>query len=204
MKQLFLVLMLWGSTWPLYASANVPPDELVKQTTDKVLTELDSNREVLMSDRDRLYRLVDEIVLPHFDFSRMSQLVLGRYWRSANDVQKEQFTGEFKTLLVRTYATALFEYQGQKITYKPSRVKDGDDRAVVQTEIKPADGPAIPMHYALAKDDDGRWRVFDIRIDGISLVTNYRSSYGRTIQNDGIDALISSLSLKNQELMHKQ
>lgn len=203
MKRLFLVIILWGSAWSLHAGANVPPDELVKQTTDKVIMELDANREALVSDRDRLYRMVDEIVLPHFDFSRMSQLVLGRYWRTADDAQKEKFVGEFKTLLVRTYATALFEYQGQKITYKPSRVKDGDDRAVVQTEIKPADGPAIPLHYSLSKDADGRWRVFDIRIDGISLVTNYRTTYGRTIQNEGIDALISSLSKKNQELMNQ-
>ena len=133
----------------------------------------------------------------------MARLVLGRFWRSASLDQQQQFIDEFKTLLVRTYATALFEYTGQKIVYKPMRIKDGEGRAVVRTEIQPADGPAIPLHYTLARGDDGTWRVYDIRIDGISLVTNYRSTYSRAIQRQGMDGLISSLSQKNQELMKR-
>ncbi len=183
------------------AFASVAPDQLVKDTTDRVLSELTANRSEFEHDHEKLYRMVDEIVLPHFDFERMARLVLGRYWRDANDAQRQQFVQEFKTLLVRTYATALFEYTGQKIIYKPFRAGDGDSSVVVKTEVVPSDGPPIPMHYSLNRGGEGSWKVYDIKIDGISLVTNYRTSYGNTIQNQGIDALISSLVAKNRELM---
>lgn len=183
------------------AGAAAAPDELVRQTTDKVLAELTAKRDALKADQSKLYALVDEIILPHFDFERMSRLVLGKYWRDATPEQQKQFMAEFKSLLVRTYATALFEYTGQKIVYKPFHDAQGDGNAVVKTEVQPSDGPAVPLHYSLAKSsDDGNWRVFDIRIDGISLVTNYRTTYGRTIQRQGMDGLIASLTQKNQEL----
>lgn len=184
----------------LSAAATVMPDALVKETTDKLLSELTSNRKVLMEDNSKLYKLVDELVLPHFDFERMSRLVLGKHWRSANDQQRDQFVEQFKNLLVRTYATALFEYTGQKIVYKPFRLKQGATLAVVKTEILQQEGPKIPFHYSLKLDESGVWKIFDIRVDGISLVTNYRTSYGQMIQNNGIDSLISSLADKNKTL----
>ncbi len=187
---------------PAFA-ASADPDALVKVTTDKVVQELTANRETFMKDHGKLYDMVDSIVLPHFDFKRMSKLVLGKHWRGANDEQRKQFIEQFKTLLVRTYATALFQYNGQKIVYKPFRHAGGDEDAVVKTEIVPDDGPPIPMNYALSKSNDGAWRVFDIRIDGISLVTNYRTAYGSTIQSNGIDSLISKLAEKNKTIMQQ-
>ncbi len=193
---LFAVVALFN----LSAAATIMPDVLVKQTTDKLLSELTSNRNVLQVDSGKLYQLVDEVILPHFDFKRMSQLVLGKYWRTANNEQREQFTEQFKNLLVRTYATALFEYTGQKIVYKPFRLKQGATRAVVKTEILQHEGPKIPFHYSLKLNESGAWKIFDIRVDGISLVTNYRTSYGQMIQNNGIESLISSLADKNKTL----
>ncbi len=187
---------------PVLASST-GPDVLVKVTTDKVVQELTANREAFMADHGKLYDMVDSIVLPHFDFKRMSKLVLGKHWRGANEEQRDQFVIQFKTLLVRTYATALFQYNGQKILYKPFRHAGGDEDAVVKTEIVPDDGPPIPMNYALSKSSDGAWRVFDIRIDGISLVTNYRTAYGSMIQSSGIDTLIAKLAEKNTTIMQQ-
>ncbi len=181
-------------------AAGSKPDALVKSTTDEVLSELKANREMLVNDHQRLYAMVDRIVLPHFDFERMSRLVLGKHWRSATAGQRTRFVEEFKNLLVRTYATALFEYTDQRILYKPFRMKEGDERTVVKTEIELRDAPNVPLNYSLQKNKDDTWKVFDINIDGISLVTNYRLAYGQAIQSKGLDALIDSLGERNQAL----
>ena len=185
------------------AHAAAPPDQLVRETTDEVLSQLTENRDAMKQNPERLYRMVNDIVLPHFDFERMSRYVLGKHWRDADPEQQEQFVEEFRTLLVRTYATALFEYTGQEIVYKPFRHEEGDKKAIVKTEVKAQDGPPIPIDYALMQEGEG-WKVFDIKIDGLSLVTNYRSQYGRTIQTQGIDTLIASLSEKNEKLVNQQ
>jgi len=202
MKRALLTLCLL-----LGLSANVPasmaPDELVRSTADEVISELTANRDELENNPEKLYRMVDEIVLPHFDFERMARYVLGKHWRDATPEQQEKFVAEFKTLLVRTYATALFEYTGQEIVYKPFRHEEGDRKAVVKTEVQPSDGPAIPIDYALIQNSE-EWKVYDVKIDGLSLVTNYRSQYGRIIQTRGIDTLISELSAKNDRLMSEQ
>jgi phospholipid transport system substrate-binding protein len=183
--------------------ASISPDRLVQQTTDKVLSELTENRDTLEQKPERLYRMVREIVLPHFDFERMSQYVLGKHWKEIGDKQRQEFIGEFRTLLVRTYASALFKYTGQEIVYKPYQHEEGNDRALVKTEVVPDDGPSIPIHYALVRDGDA-WKVYDVKIDGLSLVTNYRAQYSRTIQTRGIDSLIASLSKKNEKLAKDQ
>jgi len=202
MKRVYLMLCLFASL-ATGANAAMAPDELVRQTTEKVITQLAENRETLERNPEELYQLVDEIVLPHFDFERMSRYVLGRHWRDASPKQQEKFVAEFKTLLVRTYATALFEYTGQEIVYKPFRREEGDRKVVVKTEIQPQDGPAIPIDYALIRNSE-EWKVYDVKIDGLSLVTNYRSQYGRIVQTKGVDELIASLTEKNEKLMSGQ
>lgn len=205
MKRIFLILCLSAglAAGALVARAATAPDELVRQTADEVISQLTENRETLEKDPEKLYQMVNDIVLPHFDFERMSRFVLGKHWRDATPEQQEKFVAQFKTLLVRTYATALFEYTGQEIVYKPFRHEEGDKKAVVKTEIQPADGPAIPIEYALAQRGE-EWKVFDVRIDGLSLVTNYRSQYGRIVQSQGVDELIASLTEKNERLMSEQ
>ena len=203
MKRLYLTLCLFVGLAAGVAAAAMPPDQLVRETTDKVLAELTANRDSLEQNPERLYQMVDEIILPHFDFERMSRYVLGKHWNNASAEQQQKFVGEFKTLLVRTYATALFEYTGQDIVYKPFRHKEGEERAVVRTEVQPEDGPAIPIDYALSQNSD-EWKVYDIKIDGLSLVTNYRAQYDRIVQSKGIDVLIASLSEKNEKLTSGQ
>lgn len=192
----FLFLSVtWGVVF-----AGKSPDILVRETTDKVLSELRTNHNALQADVNRLYQIVEDIVLPHFDFKRMSKLVLGKHWKKASEVQRQKFEREFKALLVRTYATALFEYTDQEIIYRPYRPKEGSSRVVVKTELVPSDGPMIPIDYALSKAADDVWRVFDVRIDEISMVANYRNSYGKLIESRGMDKLIESLRRKREAL----
>ena len=195
--KVFLVIV---STVLPVAHAAQTPDLLVRETTDRVLSELSTNHEAMQADADLLYGMVDSIVLPHFDFERMSKLVLGKHWKKANDTQRSEFVAEFKALLVRTYATALFEYTDQEIVYKPYRQKEGSKRTVIKTEVIPADGPKIPVDYALSKGKDDAWKVYDIRIDEISMVTNYRTSYGKIIESRGMDSLITLLGRKREAL----
>ena len=193
------LLFALGTVLPT-AHAAQSPELLVRETTDQVLTELSANHDAMLADPALLYNMVDAIVLPHFDFERMSKLVLGKHWKKADDAQRAGFVDEFKALLVRTYATALFEYTDQEIVYKPFRAKEGSKRVLVETEIVPSDGPRIPIDYALSRGEDGAWRVYDIRIDEISMVTNYRSSYGKIIESKGMDSLIVMLGRKREAL----
>jgi len=182
-----------------FAVASEAPDVIVKSTTDAVLSEFAQRRDELQADQGKLYELVAEKVLPHMDFKRMSRMVLGRNWKKATPEQQTSFTNEFRSLLVRTYATALFEYSGQPIEYAAFRMADGADDAQVKTMIDAGAGPKIPLSYSLAKDAN-EWKVYDVSIDGISLVTNYRSSYSRIVKKNGVDGLIKKLAKKNAEL----
>lgn len=202
MKRALLILGLFAGLASAPQAA-VSPDRLVKETTDEVLAQLTENREALEQDSQRLYQLVHEIVLPHFDFERMSRYVLGKHWKEISGDNQQAFIEEFKTLLVRTYATALFEYTGQEIAYKPFQHKEGDKKAQVKTEVVPEDGPPIPIDYALVREDEA-WKVYDVKIDGLSLVTNYRAQYSRTIQAQGIDTLLAKMSKKNENLVQSQ
>ena len=195
-----LVIVLVGASVPLAAQeVMVPPDQVVIQATDEVLRAITNRRTELQADKAELYALVHEIILPNMDFRRISRAILGKHWRTATPEQQQEFQQEFTSLLIRTYAIALFEYTDQKIVYKPIQIKDGDDRASVRAEFVPNDGPRVPFSYSLTNRDDTRWRVYDIKIDGVSLVTNYRTSYGNIIRTDGIDGLIVSLRNKNRE-----
>ena len=180
------------------AAADPSPEELVKQTTDRMLALLTKNRSTIEADRSTLYGFVDEVVLPHFDFARMAQWVLGKYWRSANKEQRQRFIEQFRNLLVRTYGTLLLDYSGQTIDYLPSRTAAEDNAATVRTVINDTDGTKVQVDYALYRRDAG-WKVYDVRVNGISLVSNYRNSFGSKVRQDGIDALIDELARRNMQ-----
>ena len=143
-----------------------------------------------------MYELVAEIVLPYFDFRRMSQWVLGRNWRTATAQQRERFVEQFRLLLVRTYGRALSEYADEKVIYLPFDAGSEADRVTVRTEIEQPGGAPIPISYSMYLSDDG-WKVYDVAISGVSLVTNYRSSFGSIIRKDGMDSLIEQLGNRN-------
>lgn len=181
------------------ASASVAPGELVESTATKLLETIKAEKESIDQDPRRIYQLVDEIVLPHFDFPRMAKRVLGKNWRKATPAQRKSFTMVFRDLLVRTYSNSLTEYTDQKITYLPVRGQTANAKKVtVRSEVELASGTPIEVAYSLATNKD-RWMVYDIKIDGVSLVTNYRSSFSREIDQQGIDSLISKLAKKNDQ-----
>lgn len=177
------------------------PDQIVQQTITGVLDQLTKNKSQYEADHNKLFSMVDERILPYFDFRKMSQLVLGLNWRQANDQQRERFVKEFKQLLVRTYAIALLNYTDQKLEYLPYTGEPTDKVVIVKVNIKQGGGsPDIPVYTQFYNGKNG-WKVIDISIEGISLVTNYRNVYNDTIKKDGLDKLIQSIADANQKAL---
>jgi len=182
------------------SSASIAADgplELVHKTADDVLVVLKAD-DSIQQDKEKIYKLAEEKILPNFDLDRISMLVLGKTWRKINEDQQQQFKSEFKTMLLRTYAVALGKYKDQEIDFKPLRMEPTDKQATVKTQIIQEGAQPISVDYTLAKKDD-QWKVFDIVIEGVSLVTNYRSQFASEIKNNGIDSLITKLAEKNSK-----
>ncbi len=184
--------------WAQAAFAVDDPQTLVKHTTEKVLAEIQAKKQELTNNPAKIYPLVDEILLPRFDFKLISRLTLGDSWNTATDSEKEAFITEFRELLVRTYATALLSYSGQEIEYPPVRSAPNASKVKVKTKVKSAGSAAVPIDYSLylskAKQD---WMVYDITIDGVSLVSTYRSNFGSQIRRNKLAGLIADLKEKN-------
>ncbi len=182
----------------LPAQAATAPEDLIRETSDKVIADIKVNRESYRQNPGKIYRLVDSVVLPHFDFSAMTDLALGSYKNKVSAAQRPTIVNEFRQLLVRTYSSALLEYTDQEMTYLPMEGSVEDGQVIVRTEIAQAGGFPIPIDYSLHRGNDG-WKVFDISVNQVSLVTNYRSSFARAIKKDGVDGLIKTLQERNQQ-----
>lgn len=181
---------------PLVAAAQETPDALVKRTTDEVLAIIKSDKEMQAGNTRKVVELAEQKVLPHFDFERMTRLAVGKNWSQASDAQKQALIKEFRTLLVRTYSASLTAYRNQKIEVKPTRMSPQDKEVTVRTAVIQQGGPQIPIDYAMEKTDGG-WKVYDVVIDGASLVTTYRGSFNDITQKSGIDGLVKTLSERN-------
>jgi phospholipid transport system substrate-binding protein len=193
--------VMLGFVLPQPASASIMPDVVVETTINDLIGQLDARRTELEKDKQKLFKMVEDVVVPHFEIQMIARLVLGKHWRTANEKQREAFAEEFKKLMIRTYATALFEYTGnEKMVVKPLRIKDGDKRAKVETKITLPGAPPVPVNYSFILTKSGDWKIYDVKIDGISLVTTYRASYGQAVQNKGLDILIDELKRKNNNL----
>ena len=193
MKKVILSLILMLA---MPAMAAIGPEQLIRETSDKVLEEMKKNAEQYKSDPQGVYDLVNTVLLPHFDFSAMTDLALGRYKDDVNEQQRPEIVNEFRMLLVRTYSSALLEYTDQVLVYLPMEGSEAEGEVTVRTEIEQAGGFPIPINYVLRNGDDG-WKVLDISVDEVSLVTNYRSSFARAIKKKGIDGLIETLRGRN-------
>ena len=179
------------------------PQVVLRATADKVLAELTERKTELEANPGLIYPLIESTVLPHFDFRSMSQSALGRFWRDATEEQKQGLTREFRELLVRTYATALLGYSGQTIEYLPVQYAPGDTQVMIPTRIASSGAPPVPINYRLKLgDSDERWLVYDVVIDGVSLITNYRNQFAAEVRRGGIDGLIATLASKNREIAH--
>jgi phospholipid transport system substrate-binding protein len=179
------------------AFAQEAPDALVKRTADEVLAVIKSDKDLQSGNSAKVVELAEQKVLPHFDFERMTRLAVGRNWNQANDAQKQALVKEFRTLLVRTYSSSLAQYRNQTIEVKPSRAGAGDTETVVRTAIIQQGGPPIPIDYSMEKAG-GDWKVYDVVIDGASLVTTYRGTFNDQIQRGGVDSLVKTLQDRNR------
>ncbi|HET6757264.1 MAG TPA: ABC transporter substrate-binding protein [Burkholderiales bacterium] len=191
-----LQIMLLTVAFAAAAYAEQSPDALVKQTSQEVIDVLKQDKELASGSQDKLLELVEAKVLPHFDFERMTRLTVGKHWNRASGEQKEALQREFKSLLIRTYSAAFTGYQNQTVEVKPLRA-DPKDSATVQTLVNRPGGKPIEVNYDLTKTPNG-WKVYDVTIEGVSLVTNYRSTFATEIQQGGIDGLIKALREKNK------
>ncbi len=195
--QVLLFLLLGLMLLPARAEI-AEPERIVRETTDQVLANIKQNLDTYKKEPAKLYAMVDELVLPRFDFERMTALALGRFKRKVRGDQKQRLVQEFRNLLVRTYSKALLEYNDQKVVFLPMRgsVEQGD--VTVRTEIDQPGGFPIPINYSLYLKD-GEWKVYDVVIDSISMVTNYRGSFAREIKAKGVEGLIKTLQARNEQ-----
>ncbi|MBT0962668.1 ABC transporter substrate-binding protein [Denitromonas sp. IR12] len=189
--------LVWLASMSVWAAPS--PDALVRTVMDEVLEIVRKDEAIQSGDASRAVALVDEKVLPHFDFRIMTSLAVGRDWRQATPAQRDRLTSAFRTLLVRTYSNALTQYRDQQIDFKPLRAKPSDTDVTVRTEVRQAGAKPIDIDYALEKQGDN-WKVYDVVVAGVSLVTNYRSSFASEIRSNGIDGLIKALEAKNAAL----
>jgi len=178
-------------------AAELSADDLVKQTAEDVLATIKNDKDIQAGNQQKIFALAEEKILPNFDFDRVCRMVLGKNWKSASPEQQATFQKEFRSLLLRTYATALGKYKNQVIEYKPLRAEPGAKNVSVKTQILQPGGQPIAVDYSLVKGDSG-WKVYDIVIESVSLVTNYRSQFSNEIRTNGLDSLNKKLAEKNK------
>lgn len=168
------------------------PQELIQLTAQKVLDALDSDRDDYRDDPKKVNALVDEVVLPHFDTDYSAQLVLGKHWRTASAGQKKRFVDAFYHSLLNKYGAALASFTGDNLIMLPFRGDLSSGRATVKTEVKTTDGTRVPVNYSMRATPEG-WKAWDITIEGISYVKNFRTDFGSEIEQRGLDAVIARL-----------
>ena len=195
-KLLSACVLIAGLGSTVAALAQTGPDTLVRQISTEVIDSVKSDAAIQAGDVGRIVALVDEKVLPHVNFQRMTSSAVGRFWRSATPDQKSRLQAEFKTLLVRTYAGALTQVKDQTVQLKPMRSTPADTEVVVRTEIK-GRGEPIQLDYRMEKAGEN-WRIYDVNVLGIWLVEQYRNSFAQEINASGIDGLIAKLADRNK------
>ena len=200
MKKLFAALLLA----PVLASAqDVAPDVLVKNVTLEVVELISKDKDIKAGSRAKLVEVIEAKVLPHFNFNAMTALAMGQNWSKASPEQKKRLTEEFRTLLVRTYASALAAYSEQKFDFRPLRAKPNDTDVTVNVRVLQPGAQPVTLDYSMEKAAAG-WKVYDVMIGGVSLVANYRTEFSNTVRASGVDGLIKDLQTKNRALAEKK
>jgi len=174
----------------------------VKSVTLEVVDLIAKDKE-LKAGRAKLVQVIEQKVLPHFNFTAMTALAMGQNWGKANPEQRKRLTEEFRTLLVRTYASALAAYSEQKLDFRPLRAKATDTDVTVSVRVLQPGAQPVPIDYSMEKTAKG-WKVYDVMVGGVSLVANYRTEFANTVRASGIDGLIKDLSTKNRSLVEKK
>ena len=198
MMKLFSALCLFFFTAAASAQ-DLAPDALVKKISNEVIEIIKQDKDIQAGNHKKVNELVDAKVLPHFDFTRMTALAMGRNWPKANAEQQQVLTDEFRTLLVHTYSSALSTYKNQVIEFKPLRASAQDTEVTVKTQVKQAGAEPVSIDYSMEKTS-AAWKVYDVVVGGVSLVTNYRETFNAEVRTGGVDGLIKSLANKNRSL----
>jgi phospholipid transport system substrate-binding protein len=194
-QKLFLATALLSAVTTVRADI-VAPDTLMQNTVKDVLAIVKQDKDIQAGNKEKMLALVDAKVLPHFDFMRMTQLSVGKFWRTASAEQKQALVKEFRAMLIRTYTGAFTAYHDQTVEVKPVKMAAADTEVTVKTNILKPGAPAIAVNYEMEKTADG-WKVFDLSIEGAGLVPTYRSTFAKQIEESGIDGLIKTLTDKN-------
>jgi phospholipid transport system substrate-binding protein len=194
----FLYLLLLACAASTAHAQEMAPDVLVKSITQDVISVIKQDKDIQTGNAKKLADLVDSKVLPHFNFSRMAQLAVAVNWRKASPEQQKALTHEFRTLLVRTYSTALSSYRDQIIEYKPLRARAEDTEVTVKSEVKQKGAQAVTIDYDMEKTPAG-WKVFDVKVGGVSLITTYKEDFANQVREAGLEGLIRTLAAKNRQ-----
>jgi phospholipid transport system substrate-binding protein len=194
-----VLLLLVAGCWAvgIARAQDAAPDVLVKNVTLEVVDLIAKDKDIRSGSRAKLIQLIESRVLPHFNFNAMTALAMGQNWARATPEQKKRLTDEFKTLLVRTYASALAAYSNQKFDFRPLRAKPTDTDVLVQVRVVQQGAQPVPIDYSMEKTASG-WKVYDVMVGGISLVANYRSEFSNVVRASGIEGLIKDLHAKNK------
>ena len=195
-------MILGGLLGGFLASAQaqeMPPDVLVKNVTTEVVELITKDKEIRAGNRSKLIQVIEAKVLPHFNFSSMTALAMGQNWSKATPEQKKRLVEEFRTLLVRTYASALAAYSEQRFDYRPLRARPTDTDVVVNVRVIQSGAQPVPIDYSMEKTAAG-WKVYDVMVGGVSLVANYRTEFNSTVREVGIEGLIRNLQAKNRSV----
>jgi phospholipid transport system substrate-binding protein len=202
MRKLFslpIIFSCYFTALGAHAADMLAPDVLARTVTEEVLAIIRADKDLQAGDQKKVNALIETKIAPHFSFTSMTRLAMGRNWSRANAAQRKTLVDEFRALLVRTYTTAFTQYKNQTIEYRPLRMAPNDDDVVVKSLIKQPSGLPVAVDYNMEKTDKG-WKVYNVKIEGISLVENYRNTFNSEVQRSGIDGLIGSLAEKNRTL----
>lgn len=180
------------------SAQEVAPDQLVRNITQEVISVVRQDKDIQSGNARKISELVDAKVLPHFNFQRMTQLAVAVNWRKASPDQQKALTQEFRTLLVRTYSSALSSYRDQAIEVKPLRARPEDTEVTVRSEVKQRGAQAVTIDYDMEKTAAG-WKVFDVKVGGVSLITTYKEEFSNQVRDAGLDGLIKTLAGKNRQ-----
>lgn len=200
-KLLFLLIFSFFAGVVNAAEALVPPDALARSVTDDVLATLRNDKAIQVGDQKKARELIESKIAPHFNFAGMAQLAVGKNWSAASPEQRKALVAEFRALLVQTYTASLLLYKDQKIEYRPLKLASDDTDVLVRSLVRQSGGgEPVQVDYGMEKTDAG-WKVYNVKIGGISLVESYRSTFNTEIQKNGIDGLIKTLRDKNRSLV---
>jgi phospholipid transport system substrate-binding protein len=203
MRKLLSLLALLSLLPLAHAQDATAPDVLVKNVTLEVVDIIAKDKEIRSGDRAKLIKVIDAKVLPHFNFASMTALAMGQNWKGATPEQRKQLVDAFRTLLVRTYASALAAYSEQKFDFRPLRAKPTDTDVTVQVRVIQPGAQPVPIDYSMEKTAAG-WKVYDVMVGGVSLVANYRTEFANVVRSSGVDGLIKDLQAKNKSLEAKK